>query len=759
MRKRLIIEFAVFLLFSGCVAVAQQDSEGREPKPPTGDIDIGYRYTSTSGDSAQYERYRDLRDGVFSNATFSMETGKYLFNFHGQNAGYRDQSYESSLKSKRLNIQLFRNSTPLNYSYETSTPWVQSQPGVFTLSPTARAAVQSGKAVGIPGSVAAAQQTSIYQGLETPFRLQQLRDETGVKLKYMITKDFSLKGSFASSHKTGYQPFGMSFAFNNANELPLPLDNRTNDLSAGFDWVKPQAIFSASFDRSSFTNKFKQIEWDNPQRLTDFSNGKTVPNGPYDPSGYSNGNGPATGLMSTFPDNSVSTVSLKGQYKMPRRTVINATLQISDMSQNDVLTPWTTNSVILQPSVLAAFPGLASLPRSTAKAKVRSENALVTFSSHPFQIVEFTTRWRHNVHSNLTRPFDAVEYVRFDSVPEETGGISVGYSFVRDTLDETVTLHLLPHTALRLGYGYDNFNQTNRAFSDLRDDSFRITFDAMGNRHISFRVGYEYVRRTGSGFDQEAIIESNAQPGLRYYDDADRNRNRVSGVVTVSPIDKLDFTFSGYYNGDAYTGPGLEFGLLNNSNLSYNVGVDYALSRKVALGATIGRNDNSAFQKSRNANPAPDPTWTDPSRNWWLTNGEASRNIDAYINLAKIFRKVDFRFAYSFSDSNNSFIYGGPRILAMSAIVDANGVPTFLPLPNVTNQWNSLSAEVKYHLAGRYGVAFGIRHENLRIRDFSTLNMSGTEIPTNVYLGGLITGYGNRPYNGTTGTFRIFRSF
>ena len=111
-------------------------------------------------------------------------------------------------------------------------------------------------------------------------------------------------------------PWGASFAFNNANELPLPLDNRTNDFAAGVAWANRKGMFRLGWDGSFFNNQIQSLTWDNPIRATDFNNGLLPPNGPYDPSGYSNGNGPASGHMALPPSNSMNVVSLTGLYKM-----------------------------------------------------------------------------------------------------------------------------------------------------------------------------------------------------------------------------------------------------------------------------------------------------------------------------------------------------------------------------------------------------------------------------------------------------------
>ena len=314
--------------------------------------------------------------------------------------------------------------------------------------------------------------------------------------------------------------------------------------------------------------------WDNPFQAQDYSNG-LVPPGPalYDPSGYSNGNGPARGRMSTFPDSTMSVVSFMGVYKLARRTSLNGTIQIIDQSQNDDLIPWTTNGVINQSLVWATFPGLTELPRETAEAKVRSVNALLNFRTRFNNTVGLKAKYRHNTHDNMTRPFDAVEYVRFDAVPEETGGTAEGHDIVRDTFDTYVSFNTTPFSTFRIGYGYDNFDRTGRAHNNMRDQSFRLTWDTTGFQFVSLRAGYERVARKGFGFSEQAIEEGGAQPGLRFYDEADRDR--VNFVATFMPVGKVDITASVTYMKDNYGGPGLEFGLLDNTSHAFNIGVDF----------------------------------------------------------------------------------------------------------------------------------------------------------------------------------------
>ena len=81
---------------------------------------------------------------------------------------------------------------------------------------------------------------------------------------------------------------------------------------------------------------------------------------PNDPSGYSNGNGPARGQMALAPSNQFNAIGITGLYKLPSHTTVNGIVRFIDMSQNESLLPWSTNASITNSTVMAAFPALAA---------------------------------------------------------------------------------------------------------------------------------------------------------------------------------------------------------------------------------------------------------------------------------------------------------------------------------------------------------------------------------------------------------------
>ena len=627
MRIRLTILIVSFFLGSSGLALAQSLPSAIEGA--TGSMDFGGRFTSVTGDEARYERYRDLRDGAATDIDLGKDTSKYLFNLECKQHRLSGSALPSRLRREReaeARVWLGLHPAELQLHQHNALGGTVAW-SVERSSLAARQAVQDKVpgVVGVPSTPAQLSQPSIYRGLATPFDLQYRRDNATANAKYAFTKDTTFDLAFKSSRRNGFRPWAASFAFNNANELPMPLDDKTNDVTAGFEYVKPEGMIRIGYDGSWFNNTIKQFVWDNPLRATDTN--------PPDPSGYSNGNGAATGRMSMAPDNAMNVVNVMGLYKMPSHTTLNTNVSFSQNTQNDALIPWTSNNVIL--------PTMPPLPRTTAEAKVHGMNALFNFTSRPTQLLGFTMRYRYNRHDNLTPPFDGTEYVRFDAVAEETGGESEQFDITQNTVEMSGTVNLTSRSALRLVYILDDYKRTGRAFSNSTDYTLRTSIDILQTQYFTVRGIYENIDRVGTGFSQDAIEEGGAQPGLRFYDEADRHRNKGWVVVQMDPSQTVSLNVSVAAAKDKYFGPGLEFGLKDNSNQTFNVGVDVTPNTKVSFGANFGYDAYNTHQDSRNANPPQDLTavppvpasdygsWFDPNRTWNMHNQDHVKNAGA----------------------------------------------------------------------------------------------------------------------------------
>src|SRR4051794_12275366 len=112
MRNKLMIWTAA-LLCSAPLAHAQQAAI---TEAPSGIADIGARFGSPNGDEARYERYRDLRGGLFSRIAFAKNTDQKMYDLGLSNAGYRDQNYFVNFTDGKSKISGYFDAIPLNYS-------------------------------------------------------------------------------------------------------------------------------------------------------------------------------------------------------------------------------------------------------------------------------------------------------------------------------------------------------------------------------------------------------------------------------------------------------------------------------------------------------------------------------------------------------------------------------------------------------------------------------------------------------------------
>jgi hypothetical protein len=607
---------------------------------------------------------------------------------------------------------------------------------------------------------------TLYNSIAKTFDMQSRRDTIAADLRFSATDNLDLLLGVKSYSRTGNQPWGTGFAFNNLVEVPLVVDNRETEIVTGVEWASHQGMFHVDYQHSKFSQNVPTLTVDNPLHATDWN---STPGTGYDPSGYTNAHGAAFSRMAMAPTNTLDTVNWLAMVKLPGRTTANAAFTMGANRQNEALIPWTTNPVVANANTYATFPALAALPRDSADMYVNYITSVMNVNSRPHKYVTLSARYRYNSRSEFTRGFDGVEYVRMDAVPEETGGETEPFNINRNTFDINASLTPFTFGAIRFGYGYDRYEHGVRATEGWKDKTFRVSFDTASFKIMTLRAMYENSARSAIDLDVDEIVAGGGQPALRFYDEASRNRNRFTLMAEFNPVSAVGVNLSVAYGKDDYEGADStqEFGLLNNKNTAYTVGVSYAPNAKVNVGADYGRETFNSLQESRNANPLPDAQFNDPNRNWTLSNDENVNTFTLYLNLNKLLAKTDMRLAYDYSSSDQAFVHAGPRIAALAATAPGQ----FVALPNVTNSWTNLTFDLTYALSKKMALGFSLLHEKFDVSDYATINTAGPQTLPRAdvstvsdkaridWWGSLLTGYGNRPYSGTTGVVRLFYYF
>jgi len=722
MRIRIIAVMTALLLACAPLAKAQQQATDVVGTKSTGSFDLGGRVSDISGDGARYQRYRDLGDGGFlDNFTWSVQRNGWFVDFGAKNVGWKDQFFSGAfLNPGKAKISFTWDQIPLLFSRTTETLYRNEGGGVLRLDDDIQLGYETG-ALRLTDVLGRA------QGVDTRFR----RDTATFDARFTPATDLDVTFNFKTFKKDGSMPWSASFGFSAVNEIPVPIDQRTTEFTVGTEWAKPEGSLGVGYLYSKFDNQIETLVWDSPFKLNDSTNS----------SAYVAGNGTSQGRQALWPDSTFNQVHVNGSYKLAGRSRLSGYFALGFMDQNAALIPYTINT---------AIPTL-HLDRSTAEASAHTTTANVNYVARPNRDVTVTAQYRLYDFDNRMPEFHREEYVRFDQVIEESEANAHPNSIKRNSFDMDVSFNGLPYSSVKVGYSFLGADREARIFETTHDNVFRVAFNTVGNQYITLRSIYEYSKRSTDGFLEEELEHVGEQPGMRHFDIAARNRSRFSAVVTLIPVQVLMVNGSLAYGKDDYTET--EFGLQDNKHQLYTVGFDVVPRDEVSFGISYGHEIYDSLQNSRQANPG--AQFVDPSRDWSTTGNDTTNYVIATFDLLRAIPKTDLRFAYDWSSSKATYVYGAGSVVR--TLPDGSTVsPALLggieQLPPITNELTRASVDLKYfftqHVAG--GIVYW--YDKYSVQDFQLAN---EKIGTNELANAYLLGYLYRPYTANTVWLRL----
>lgn len=681
-----------------------------------GEVTFGLRLNRTP-DVGRYFRYDDLRSGAtLERLRYDRAHRNWAFSATVVNAGYRDQQYGALFERYgRLRASFDYVQTPLWFGDVEQTPYREESPGVFRLDDTIQAAVQGGTAT-----------LAAYASELRPLDLRLRRDTATGRIDYTFGRDVDLSLLLTSTRRSGQQPWGAPFGLSNTTVLPLPIDRRTNDLTAAADWPLGGGSARLAYDGSFFHNDIDAVVWDNPLRLTD-ANGST---------GYTAGNLAGQGRMSLAPDSTAHTVSGSWSRTLPRRSRLFAYVSLGTWLQDDTLLPFTINTSIAP----------IALPRETAEAKAVITSMHYRYTTRPTPNSWLSASYRLYDFDNQSEPFPLGNVVRVDATVaaaplSETQAL--GYKRQFGDLDASYTG--LRKVALRAGYGVEHDNRTYRYLERTTDQQVRASIDSTGFNWGSVRLQYDYSIRTGAGLDEQVFEDIDEQQSLRQFDIANRTRNRLSAIVQYLPIDTVGLSATASVGRERR--PDSAFGLQDNDLSAITFGVDYTPSAFVVGTLQYSVERYATLQRSRQANPRPDPTFDDPRRDWTTDMNERVHTISLGLEFPQIVRNTSLRLAYDDVHDYARYVY---------ALAPDSTLAAVQQLPRVYTRFSYGTADLRYTLSRRLGVGAGYRLDNFDTNDFALTPgiMNSPLIPAFLNLQ-----YQWRRYTTHTGFARVFVTF
>ncbi|MEO7156892.1 MAG: MtrB/PioB family outer membrane beta-barrel protein [Vicinamibacterales bacterium] len=726
MRQQLLIA-AGLLLLTAAAARAQDPPSIPAPTDPVeiarseftgkiyGAIDFGGRITQVDGDQARYQRYRDLRSGLYAtNLVVGRRTEDWNFEAQGSNVGYRDQRYTvQAERVGRLTAAFMWDQIPLFISRDTRTLYTQTAPGVFRLEDAMQQQIQT-----------ATKTLRDFEDQAVRFDLRTLRSIGEADVRLTVNRSSDLWLVIRNTTREGAIPFGATFGFNNAVELPVPVDWRHTEFKSLYEWGNQKGMFRVGWDGSSFENNVDTVIWDNPLR--------------YGPDLAAT---PSQGRMALWPSNTLAYLHGTGAVSLPGRSRLTGYLAFGQGRSNADLLPFTINSAI--PPV--------PLSRPTAEARNQMTIGQVTFASRPARLLAFNAKYRYadvDVQTPVfERPGGTVSY---DSSFAAVAGPSEYHSVKRTTLDADAAFQFIPSTSLKVGVSHLASDYTHRIWEKTAENVYRVSMDTTGNAPFMLRALYENRRREGDGFEAEALAEAGEVPGLRHYDIADRNRQRFTLIATGTTGGMLALTASAGVGRDDYANS--ENGLQSFDSDQYSAGVTITPDDRYNLTASYGWENYRSLQRSRSATTAADQV--NPLRNWTTDYNGRVNFLDGVFDIDHAIERTLIRLSADWNKSNDTYLYGL-----------VSGSPLAVPeqLPPVKNELLRTAVDVTYEISRnlRAGVAYWF--DDYKVEDFALgpTTLSGIALPaiqegqpvaaTNA----LLLGYLYRPYTAHAAFVRL----
>lgn len=708
MRRRLATIVVTTIGMAGLPGRAAAQAETPKPSSSgTGMVDLGVRFTDVSGDAARWQRFRDLGDGLVEGFRLSRTGPDWLFQAEGENMGREDQRYTLTYKrGGKLKASLVWDQIPLFMSETTATLYTGIGTGTLRLADGIQQAGQT-----------AAANTANFIGGAQPFDLRSRRDVLKLDVIFRPTPEVDLTLNLKNTVREGTMPYGLYLT--QPIESPVPIDTRTTDIGTSLQWTKAKGRLSVGYAGSWFDNHVSTLVWDNPWRADDSA---TL--------------GSAQGRMALSPNNTLHALTASGALEMAGHSNLTASLTFGRANQNETLLPFTINSQIEAPT----------LTRSTADAQLRNTAMNVALTSRPHPSVWLSARWRYYDSENKMPRFDNADYIRADQRVSEFSELiaTKPLSFSRNNVDLDVSFTPRPFAALRAGYSRNESTWENRIFSGSVEEVTRASIDATGLGWFTLRGIVEHSSRNGSGFRDTFLVALEEQPTMRHFDIADRDRDRVTALVQVTPGTVFGLSASvskgkDEYN-DAQLGSG-GFGLKSYENRRYTLSADLTPTEQVSAGVWFVREKYDALQRSRSA--AAGAQFVDPRRDWMLNSDDKVDTVSAELSLAQVGSKVDVHAGYQTSRGTSHYLHS---VGADSAL------PTPVSFPAATNTLDTATVDLFWPLSDRLGLGAMYRYDRFAVKDFL---LDADARPTLLERGGMFLGYVFRPYTANGVSLRL----
>jgi hypothetical protein len=645
--------FAAIVLLTPAALIGQIPSEITPPPPPglaqaashaagldmvtVNEVVIGLQGVD-GGDSARFNQYRDVTDGLhlYRVRWFGqqLDSGHFL-DVIGRNLARDDQDlYLAFGASGVWQARIDYSGIPGRLTYDAMSPYRYQGNGLFTVP--AHVNILTVPIVGTTYDGVDAQHNDqlvasyLAQHLAPTGELGSQRNRGAAAIAFRPMSELELALSISQEEKRGtkisYGPLGDRPPRTLNVELPEPTDYTSRDLRFEASWGGPRLGVNLEVAAPQFRNDTPTMVWQSMYFGPD-SDGNPL----YNNDVILTGPAPARRNVSTFgqralpPENRALTTLLTVGAIMPMQGRLTFTGSFGQMRQDESLLPYSFSTLGTD------WNSLDRLPRLEADGRIETRILGLEYSLRPIRGLGLKAFYRGTSIDNQT-PSAQWLYPTQDSanlngsVTYKNRRINLGYGYDRDRYGVTASYRLPAAMAVlgraRLGLSLER-ESIDRDFREATTDEniARITFAMTPTARLSLNARYLYGDRSAGPYDWNPAREGywytpaeagtdpdnprfafGNHPDLRRFDVSDRRRDQFDFSAGFMATERLNFSLS--------------YGLRNDSfdsdvrPVQPLAGTPFAPATDSTLGVQLGLLANDFQQLTLDATFTPIERWS-----------------------------------------------------------------------------------------------------------------------------------------------------
>jgi MtrB/PioB family decaheme-associated outer membrane protein len=397
-----------------------------------------------------------------------------------------------------------------------------------------------------------------------------------------------------------------------------------------------------------------------------------------------------------------------------------------------------------------------ALPHSSLDGEIRTTLVTLNATSRPFALpLTLSGGYRYYDFDNQTPEieFDA-HVVRDQGAPVVDIRVTSPYSYTKHNARLDAGYPLLSNLNAKLGYEWERWERDPRHREvPTSDEHFlKTSFDFTPNDWLLLRAAYRRGWRSISNYNTQAhlahvvqdiegevfALEAQGQSILlRKFDEADRTRDRVELLASITPIETLNFTATYSLIQDDFDNSPL--GLQESMGWSLGGDLAYSPFKRLSLFVNYMREEFRYDQLSRSRPVTGAVTFDFPDFNWRSKNTDTVDTYGAGADVSLIPNRLNLRLSYSFSDADTIINSFNP-VTPTSGTAAQQATATAVNFPLANTNLHTLIAALRYNLTRNLSLKGEYRWEQFRETDWGTdaIGLSGlTNLPptTDVFLG------------------------